>query len=83
MQSKNNEIEVLRAVAIAITCINHLPFLLQWNGIEMLKPLDHLVVFWGGVDLFFCVSGYVVSKSFVETLDRARLKYSRETDFKL
>lgn len=30
------------------------------------------VAFWGGVDLFFCVSGYVVSRSFVDMLDEAK-----------
>lgn len=61
---KNREIEALRAVAILLTLVQHLPILLPWpDPPAWLKyTYDHLF-FWGGVDLFFVISGYVVTRS--------------------
>ncbi|KWC56582.1 acyltransferase family protein [Burkholderia ubonensis] len=70
MQSKNQEIEALRAAAVIITCLNHLVLLFRWTPNPLGRLSDYLQ-FWGGVDLFFCISGYIVSKSFVEALDTA------------
>lgn len=71
MKRKNVEIEVLRAVAVLLTLVNHLPQLFKWNP----HPLGHVedyVTFWGGVDLFFCISGYVVSRSVFDLLERGK-----------
>ncbi|CAM3477795.1 acyltransferase family protein [Burkholderia ubonensis] len=71
MKRKNAEIEILRAVAVLLTLVNHLPQLFKWNP----HPLGHLedyVTFWGGVDLFFCISGYVVSKSVFDLLESGK-----------
>ncbi|MFM0328162.1 acyltransferase family protein [Paraburkholderia strydomiana] len=71
MQPKNQEIESLRAIAVLITCMNHIGLLFRWN-IHPLGRLEPYLQFWGGVDLFFCISGYVVSRSFMNALDRSR-----------
>ncbi|WP_257111208.1 acyltransferase family protein [Pseudomonas ficuserectae] len=63
---KVEEIEILRAVAILFTLFQHLGPLLMpskeaWAFINMNNP------YWGGVDLFFCISGFVISKSMFQT----------------
>ena len=70
---KNREIECLRGVAVLMTCLAHLAALLPDNKSDITR-LFSLFFPSGGVDLFFCISGYVVSKSFVETLDSHRQK---------
>src|SRR5215468_9030941 len=58
----NTDIEVLRGVAVAFVVLCHVP-----NGLlrapgpirSLVQPLD----FWGGVDLFFAISGFVIASS--------------------
>lgn len=71
MNEKNEEIEALRAVAVLLTCVHHVGLLLTWNKAP-LGITEKYFAFWGGVDLFFCISGYVVSRSFMESFDRAK-----------
>ncbi len=66
---KNLEIEALRAIAVLMTCVSHLPQLLPFHN-EAFSRLFFVYMPWTGVDLFFCISGYVVSRSFVDLLDR-------------
>lgn len=68
---KNLEIEYLRAVAIGMTLFCHLPTLLPFHGNAFLHFFT-VYMPWTGVDLFFCVSGYVVSKAYLDTLDQHR-----------
>jgi peptidoglycan/LPS O-acetylase OafA/YrhL len=57
----NIEIEYLRAVAILLVIFAHLPVILPgWDFGQ-----------WTGVDLFFCISGYVISRSFEAEFDGA------------
>lgn len=58
---KNLEIERLRAVAILLVLNAHAPYLRT-----VLPPL--LTGSWTGVDLFFVISGFVVSQSFLRSL---------------
>ena len=73
---KNQEIEYLRAIAVLMTCLSHLPQLMPYQT-EALTRLFFTFMPWTGVDLFFCISGYVVSRSFVDLLDR----HKSEGDF--
>ncbi|ODP34011.1 acyltransferase [Pandoraea sp. ISTKB] len=60
MSHKNLEIERLRAVAVLLTILVHAPF----------KQLFHPYLYssFTGVDLFFVISGFVVTLSFLPTL---------------
>ena len=68
---KNREIECLRGVAVLMTCLSHIPILLPANNVDISNVFSYFMP-WSGVDLFFCISGYVVSKSFIESLDAHR-----------
>jgi len=64
MSAKNREVESLRAVAILLTLFQHLPILLPWpDPPAWLKVVYDRLAFWGGVDLFFVISGFVVTQS--------------------
>jgi len=60
-RSKNADIEVLRAVAILFTLVCHLNHLFPGRDArsDVLARFD----LWGGVDLFFCISGFVIASS--------------------
>jgi peptidoglycan/LPS O-acetylase OafA/YrhL len=68
---RNLEIEALRAVAILIVLVGHTPTLLYW------KPPEFAYTEWfGGVDLFFVISGFVIASAFYDDLHVA----AREND---
>lgn len=74
MSSKKNlEIEYLRAMAIGLTLLSHLPTLLPFHQ-DFFNSMFAIYMPWTGVDLFFCISGYVVSKAYLDTFDRQRLQ---------
>ena len=60
MSQKNLEIERLRAVAVLLTILVHVPFK------QLFSP--YLYSSFTGVDLFFVISGFVVTLSFLPTL---------------
>src|SRR5690554_3247511 len=64
----NNEIEHLRALSIVLVMIAHynyfFPFIL-----EKMPRIIQSASFGVGVDLFFCISGYVVSKVHINYFD--------------
>ena len=62
------DIETLRGVAILLTLVAHLPYLVPWAPPLISFLADHW--FGVGVDLFFVISGYVISRSLYEQLDR-------------
>jgi peptidoglycan/LPS O-acetylase OafA/YrhL len=57
----NLEIEYLRAVAVLLVVFAHAAVLFP----------DLEIGQWTGVDLFFCISGYVISRSFEQSFDHA------------
>jgi peptidoglycan/LPS O-acetylase OafA/YrhL len=56
------ELEVLRGVAILLTVAAHLSFLITWTS-DWHELVGGNHAFAGGVDLFFCISGYVITTS--------------------
>ncbi|RXT48173.1 hypothetical protein B6S44_24215 [Bosea sp. Tri-44] len=58
---RNAEIEALRAVAVIIVIIGHGGELLGWKE----APFARVLAFFGGVDLFFVISGYVIASAYV------------------
>ncbi|MGN6773519.1 MAG: hypothetical protein ACTHJQ_27275 [Rhizobiaceae bacterium] len=53
---------MLRAIAILMVIVSHIPPTLPWEWSSLL-PIWRNYQTWSGVDLFFCVSGFVVTKS--------------------
>lgn len=70
-QKKNIEIEYLRAIAVFMTLLAHLPVLLPFYK-SSLDFLFFIYTPWTGVDLFFCISGYVVSRAYLDYFDEHR-----------
>jgi len=65
-----DDIEALRAVAILITIFGHLQYLFSENA--MLHTADMYFGLWSGVDLFFAISGFVISRDLLSRLDKAK-----------
>jgi len=61
-RDKNLDIEFLRAVAILMTLFQHAEVLLYWRDSVYWSVRRHFDL-WTGVDLFFCVSGFVITRS--------------------
>ena len=68
--SRNEDIEVLRAVAILFTVMAHFRVLFFWPD-SWVASIDGLP-FWGGVDLFFCISGFVITGTLMRHARGAR-----------
>ncbi|MFM0351444.1 acyltransferase family protein [Paraburkholderia sp. RL17-347-BIC-D] len=65
MSKKNPEIEVLRAIAVLMVLVSHVKNLLFWGSPHAVNFWNHAPM-WTGVDLFFVISGYVITLSFLE-----------------
>lgn len=68
-EKRNRDIEALRAIGIIFVLIAHAYKLTPWQG-----PLDgslHSIYYyfglWTGVDLFFCVSGFIITKNIIDS----------------
>src|SRR5262249_2542344 len=66
---RNDEIEVLRAIAVVFIVFSHLGFLPAWHDSEVYSWITERFTFWTGVDLFFCISGYVITSFLLPKLD--------------
>src|ERR1700733_11104579 len=66
------DIEVLRAIAVLFVICAHLPYLLFW-GPRRLNLIFEYVTLWGGVDLFFAVSGFVIARNLMPKLQQASI----------
>jgi peptidoglycan/LPS O-acetylase OafA/YrhL len=60
MPKRNDDIEFLRAYAILITMGAHINVLYYW-GSPVLVAINTYIICLGGVDLFFVISGFVLS----------------------
>ena len=68
----NSDIEILRAFAIIMVLIQHYPSLYFWSDHSFFTNVNMYISFWSGVDLFLCISGFVVGCSLISVLDKAR-----------
>ncbi|MFP5238685.1 MAG: acyltransferase family protein [Acidobacteriota bacterium] len=68
----NTDIEILRAFAIIITVIGHISSHFEIAGTPLRASMD-VVSYWFGVDLFFCISGYVICMSLLRQLPEGGL----------
>lgn len=73
----NDELQAVRAIAIGLVLISHLSGLFPWNN-GFWKQLGQ--GFYVGVDLFLCLSGYVITKGLHRHLaDAGKDRFWRET----
>ena len=72
-----DEIECLRAVAILFTLFHHAPAYLFVLPNQFFNDVYAVATFWGGVDLFFVISGFVIMRSFSEHLQLSKVSYWR------
>jgi peptidoglycan/LPS O-acetylase OafA/YrhL len=68
------DIEVLRALAVLFTIFNHRSIMLVETRTHVIDPYFQ---FWGGVDIFFVVSGFVISHGLLAS----RRNCATETEF--
>lgn len=66
---RNNDIEILRGLAIAMVLVEHLMDMSNAPLIQAIKT--HYFSAWGGVDLFFAISGLMIVRSLLEASYRA------------
>jgi peptidoglycan/LPS O-acetylase OafA/YrhL len=65
----NHEIQALRAIAILFVLFFHLRGLFPWFEGRLTAASEGM---WSGVDLFFCLSGFVIAKGQLPQLKEAR-----------
>lgn len=69
--SKNLEIEALRGIAIVVTLAAHFRLLFYWAP-DWFERFASMTSLGTGVDLFFCISGFVIARSVIPKLPVAR-----------
>jgi peptidoglycan/LPS O-acetylase OafA/YrhL len=63
------DIEFLRGVAIIFVLIFHIRHeLIPWRMPQLEHFFDRYFAFWPGVDIFFAVSGFVIARTLIPTL---------------
>lgn len=68
--NKNHDIEVLRTLAIVFVILAHIAALL--SPVSTYWKLLDISRFGSGVDLFFCISGFIITKSILEQIPTDR-----------
>jgi peptidoglycan/LPS O-acetylase OafA/YrhL len=64
-QKYNEELQAVRAIAICMVLVSHASALFPWNNAHWQQVGQG---FYIGVDLFLCLSGYVISKGVAQNL---------------
>lgn len=64
MDKKNHDIEVLRTLAIIFVILAHIPGILAPDSFYF--KVIRISKFGSGVDLFFCVSGFLITKGLLD-----------------
>ncbi len=72
LSKRIDDIEVLRAVAVLLTIIQHLPALFTWQP-SFYKVMQNYFSFGCGVDLFFVISGFVIAKDLLVRLGETHI----------
>jgi len=65
----NEEFQAVRAIAIGLVLVSHIVSLFPWNSAEWVRLGRG---FYVGVDLFLCLSGYVITKGLARELANAQ-----------
>ena len=75
------DIEVLRAIAVLGVLFHHLSDNLFSDPVPLLEAIHVWAQPWWGVDLFFAISGFVIARSLIPTLQgcTTRQEYWQET----
>ena len=75
------DIEVLRAIAVLGVLFHHLQGSLFTDPVPLLELIHGWAQPWWGVDLFFAISGFVIARSLIPTLQgcTTRQEYWQET----
>jgi len=80
-RAKNQDLELLRGVAIVFAMIHHSHVLFPWP-VPIYEWVGRYFGFWSGVDLFFVISGFVITRSLSRFSDPERPTVSRFVDLK-
>lgn len=79
-KTRNVEIDALRGVAIIVTVVAHSRLLFTWKP-SWLTTLHENFVFGNGVDLFFVISGFVITQSVAGKFAKRECFYSDYRNF--
>ncbi|WDR37995.1 acyltransferase [Pseudomonas serboccidentalis] len=63
----NGEIEILRGISVTLVMIAHIPVFFPWLSAYWWPVFQH-AHFWFGVDIFFAISGFVVTSSLLRQI---------------
>ncbi|WP_138452162.1 acyltransferase family protein [Pseudomonas edaphica] len=64
----NGEIEVLRGLSVTLVMCAHIPVFFPWLSAYWWPVFQH-AHFWFGVDIFFAISGFVVTSSLLRQIE--------------